>query len=166
MTGENYDINEYHQTVFPKTIALKPLPPEIPKEYADDFDEARKVVEISPQSSSALSRRILQHVIRSVYRIKKRDLYEEVREFIDTVKPPSSLADTLDAIRAVGNFAAHPIKNTATGQIEPVEPGEAEWLIELVEMLFDFAFVQPEREKQRKAALNAKLRAAGKPELP
>jgi hypothetical protein len=139
---------------------------EVPAEYTRDFDESRLVVDLSPQSSAALSRRTLQHVLRDVYKIKKRDLYEEVREFIDAIKPPSSLASSLDAIRAVGNFAAHPIKNTATGQIEPVEPGEAEWLIELVEMLFDFAFVQPEREKQRKAAINTKLRAAGKPELP
>jgi hypothetical protein len=33
----------------------------------------------------------------------------------------------LDAIRTIGNFAAHPIKSTSSGEIVDVEPGEAEW---------------------------------------
>ena len=46
-----------------------------------------------------------------------------------------------------------------------VEEGEAEWLIETLETLFDFAFIQPERLKRQKAALNAKLHEAGKPPM-
>jgi hypothetical protein len=38
------------------------------------------------------------------------------------------------------------IKKTATGQIGEVEQGEAEWLIEVLESLFDFSFVQLERK--------------------
>jgi hypothetical protein len=33
----------------------------------------------------------------------------------------------IDAIRNVGNFAAHPLKSTNTGLILDVEPSEAEW---------------------------------------
>jgi len=63
----------------------------------------------------------------------------------------------------VGNFAAHPIKDTNTGAITDVEEGEAELLIETLESLFDFAFVQPAKWAASKAAINAKLSAAGKP---
>jgi hypothetical protein len=65
----------------------------------------------------------------------------------------------------IGNFAAHPMKNTASGEIHDVEPGEAEWLVETIASLMDFTFVQPARFTERKSAMNAKLVAAGKPPL-
>ena len=51
---------------------------------------------------------------------------------------PSSLADNVDAVRQVGNFAAHPIKSTSIGEIVEVEENEAEWLLDVLEELFDF----------------------------
>ena len=50
--------------------------------------------------------------------------------------------------------------------ITEVEEGEAELLIDTLESLFDYAFVQPAKWVASKAAINAKLRAAGKPEIP
>ena len=58
------------------------------------------------------------------------------------------------------------MKRTVTGAILDVEAGEAEWNLDVVELLFDFYFVQPAISAKRKAALNLKLREAGKPELP
>ena len=43
-----------------------------------------------------------------------------------------------------------------------MEPGEAEWLLGLLEGLFDFYFVQPVASAKRKQALNQKLQSAGK----
>ncbi|MDR3455040.1 MAG: DUF4145 domain-containing protein [Rhodoferax sp.] len=76
---------------------------------------------------------------------------------------PSSLAGNVDAIRNIGNFAAHPMKDTNSGAILPVEPHEAEWNLDVLEGLFDFYFVQPAKDQAKIAALNAKLAAAGKP---
>ena len=45
----------------------------------------------------------------------------------------------------------------------PVEPGEAEWTLDVLDGLFDFYYVQPAVLAARKAALNAKLASAGKP---
>ncbi len=53
-------------------------------------------------------------------------------------------------------------KNTSPGEILPVEPEEAEWLIEVLEGPFDHYFVVPEREKSRRAKLAEKLKAAGR----
>ncbi len=47
-----------------------------------------------------------------------------------------------------------------------MEDGEAEWNLEVVEMLFDFCFVQPAIAAKRKADLNTKLKDAGKPLIP
>ena len=44
-----------------------------------------------------------------------------------------------------------------------VEPGEAEWNLDVLEALFDFYFVQPSILQAKLAALNAKLKEAGKP---
>lgn len=65
----------------------------------------------------------------------------------------------------VGNFAAHPIKSTDTGQVVEVEPGEAGWLLDVLERAFDFYFVQPDKARRQREALNEKLTEAGKPEL-
>lgn len=92
-------------------------------------------------------------------------LDNEITQVLDSGKLPSRLADNLDALRTVGNFAAHPIKSTSTGEVVDVEDGEAEWLLDVLEDLFDFYFVLPVRAQGRRDALNAKLRDAGKPEL-
>jgi hypothetical protein len=52
-----------------------------------------------------------------------------------------------------------------TREIVPVEPGEAEWNLDVLESLFDFYFVAPARTKARRDALNKKLADAGKKPL-
>lgn len=75
------------------------------------------------------------------------------------------LAESVDAIRNIGNFAAHPMKSTSTGEIVEVGPGEAEWILDVIEALFDFYFVQPAKLKAKRDALNSKLHDLGKPPM-
>jgi hypothetical protein len=58
------------------------------------------------------------------------------------------------------------MKDTQTGMVLDVEPVEAEWTLDLLDRLFDELIVQPATSAVRKQALNAKLKAAGKPEIP
>lgn len=69
--------------------------------------------------------------------------------------PPYIEELLLDAVRHFSNFAAHPEKDIATGEIIDVEPGEAEWCLEIVEKLFDHYFVQPARAAARKIELDS-----------
>lgn len=117
----------------------------------------------SPKASAALSRRCLQAVLKDKGGAKKRDLADQIDEVASSV--PSHIADDLHAVRNIGNFAAHTQKSTATGAILDVEEGEAEWNLDVLELLFDFYFVQPAISAKRKAALNAKLQQAGKPPI-
>ena len=119
----------------------------------------------SPKASAALARRCLQNLLRMKGGIKNGDLANEIQQIIDGEKLPSYLLDTLDAVRNIGNFAAHPIKNHSTGEIVDVEIGEAEWTLDVLEALFDFYFIQPKMIDQKKEALNKKLKDAGKPEM-
>jgi Domain of unknown function (DUF4145) len=107
----------------------------------------------------------LQSVLRDEFKIKHASLAQEIEEFIQRKDVPSYLTEAVDAVRNIGNFAAHPLKDTNTGEMVEVEPGEAEWLLEVNESLFDFAFVQPKRLEERKKNLNAKLSAMGKPAM-
>jgi len=151
--------------VWPKGSSRPPLPKEVPSEFASDYEEACLVLPDSAKASAALSRRCLQHVLREVAKVKHSDLSKAIQEILDRGTLPSHIAEALDAVRNNGNFAAHPIKSQHTGEVIDVEPGEAEWNLDVLESLFDFYFVQPAVLAGKKAALNQKLKAAGKPPL-
>lgn len=145
--------------------SFHPIPSEVPPEVGADLQEAYAVLPYSPQASAALSRRILQHILKEYAGTTKRELADQIQEVIDGGKLPSLLAEQIDAIRNTGNFAAHPLKSKHTGEILPVEVGEAEWNLETLDSLLDFYFVHPARVEARKKALNAKLSEGGKPEM-
>jgi hypothetical protein len=152
--------------VRPKTILREPPPPKVPGDIANDYLGAAAVLADSPKASAALSRRCLQHFFHKVVGVKKADLAREIDEVMASGVLPSNIADELDKIRIVGNFAAHLNKATATGIILDVEPGEAEWNLEVLQDLFDFYYVRLERSKQLKDDINKKLTAAGKQPIP
>lgn len=152
--------------VFPLQTARPPVPNEVKQESVDiasDYQESALVLNLSPKASSALSRRCLQAVLREKGNANQHNLSDQ----IDTVMPhlPTYISESIDAIRNIGNFAAHPMKDQASGQIVDVEPGEAEWNLDVLAMLFDFYYVQPTLAKKKRDALNAKLKAAKKPPM-
>src|SRR5437870_4737251 len=108
--GQDLEV-ERELAVYPKVIA-RPVPPEVPVQYAEDFIEANLVLRDSPKASAALSRRCLQNLLRDVAGVKPGDLYTEIGEVLP--KLPSDLAEAVDAVRAIGNFAAHPMKSKST----------------------------------------------------
>ena len=152
-------------TVWPKTSFRPPCPPEVPKEIADDYNEACLVLGDSLKASAALSRRCLQNLLRDAAKVKHGDLANEIQQVLDSKSLPSYIAEAIDAIRNIGNFAAHPQKSRVTGDIMPVEPGEAEWNLDVLESLFDFYYVQPSIIQQKRNALNQRLNEAGKPSM-
>jgi len=147
---------------YPKGSNRPPVPIEVPPEFADDYSEACLVLPDSPKASAALSRRCLQNLLREKAGVKHTNLADEIQQVIDSGNLPSYLVDVIDAIRNVGNFAAHPVKSQKTGEILPVEPQEAEWNLDVLEALFDFYFVQPSMVKKKRTALDNKLGEAGK----
>ena len=151
--------------VCPKGIARSPIPSEVPERYASDFKEACLTLSDSPKASAALSRRCLQNILRDEAKVKKADLSKEIDEVLSSKQLPTYLADSVDAIRNLGNFAAHPTKSTNTGMIVDVESGEAEWLLDVLEGLFDFYFIQPIQLRKKRDMLNKKLADAGKPPM-
>lgn len=152
------------RVVQPKSASRPAAPAEVPAELAEDFNEACAVIEDSPKASAALSRRCLQGILR-MNGYTQKDLAPAIDAILQAKQLPSFLADSLDSVRNVGNFAAHPMKDTNTGAIVPVEPHEAEWNLEVLEGLFDFFYVAPAKEQKKRDALNAKLAGANKPPM-
>jgi len=151
--------------VRPKGSNRPPVPPEVPPDFTEDYAEACLILPDSPKASAALSRRCLQHILREKAGIKSSNLFTEIQGVLDSNALPSYIADIVDAVRNVGNFAAHPTKSQSTGEIIEVEVGEAELNLDVLEALFDFYFTQPARIAERKAAINQKLEDAGKPPM-
>jgi hypothetical protein len=159
-----YDIG-YRLLVHPKVASRAGLSPSVPLQFAADYSEACLVVADSPKASAALSRRCVQHLLREQAKVKQGNLSEEIQEVLDAKALPVYLAEAIDGIRNIGNFAAHPMKSKQTGEIVEVEPGEADWLLDTLEGLFNFYFVQPDLLRKRQEALNEKLKQVGKPPM-
>lgn len=151
---------------YPRSTQRKSTPPEIPDAIKEDYEEACMVLADSNKASAALSRRCLQAILRS-QGYTQRDLAQQIDALLVEQDPakaiPTALRETVDVIRNFGNFSAHPVTDQTTLQIIDVEPGEAEWCLDILEDMFDYYYVKQALAKTRKAALDAKLTAAGKP---
>lgn len=158
-------VTRYNIMIYPKAISRTLISNDVPYVFSQDYKEACMVIADSPKASAALSRRCLQNILREKTKVKKSNLSNEITKVLESKELPSYLSEPIDAIRNIGNFAAHPTKSTNTGEVVDVEPGEAEWLLDVLEGLFDFYFVQPETLKRKRDALNKKLAEIGKPEM-
>lgn len=149
--------------IWPRAAARKTLPEGLPDHIAADYKEAALLLPHSEKASAALSRRCLQSLLVEAAHTKARDLACQIDEILPTL--PGYLQQQLDAVRNIGNFAAHPQKSKATGEIIDVEPGEAEWNLDVLDQLFDFYYEQPRIAQEKRDALNKKLAAAAKPPM-
>ncbi len=162
---ENKFLIEKTIQVYPKGISRAPCPLEVDEIFSVEYEEACLVIQDSPKASAALSRRCLQSLLREKVGVQKDNLEKEINEAIEKERYPSYIAGLLHALRQVGNFSAHPQKNTSTGEIIEVEPGEAELCLDILESLFDFHFVLPSKIASQKEKINEKLEKAGKPTI-
>ena len=163
--GNGHPGEDWRQ-IYPIGASRGPVPPEVPDDIRQDYVEACNVLPISAKASAALSRRCLQNVLHA-HNYKAKDLAKEIDLLMNETDPkkalPHKLRETVDGIRNFGNFSAHPIDDKTTFQIIDVDPHEAEWCLQILEDIFEHFYVGPAMAKAMKAALDAKLAAAGKP---
>lgn len=152
----------WDQIIYPLSSIRGNAPEEVPWTISSDYNEACLVEPYSKKASWALARRCLQSILIDQW-IKWKDLNTQIDNVISTL--PSQLADSIDSIRVIGNFSAHPIKSTNTWEIIDVEPEETEWILDVLESLFDYYYVQPKLLEEKKAKLNQKLAEAWKQPL-
>ncbi|MBP1040392.1 DUF4145 domain-containing protein [Vagococcus sp. BWB3-3] len=124
--------------VNPDSLAQS-FPEYIPKSIRQDYEEACKIVRLSPKASATLSRRCLQGMIRDYWEISgKNNLFEEIDAIKDKVTP--QVKEVLDSVRQIGNIGAHMEKDI--NLIVDIEPDEAQQLINLIEYLMNQWYIQ------------------------
>jgi len=157
--NDQFPWNEYSRSSF--SLEDKPLmqwkikpdstyrkyPSYIPEAIRIDYEEACKILSLSPKASATLSRRSLQGMIRDFWGISKGRLVDEIDAIKGNVDPVTW--DAIDALRKVGNIGAHMEKDI--NLIIDVEAGEAEALIQLIETLMQEWYINRyERELRMK----------------
>ena len=108
---------------------------EVPESLREDYREACAVLSINAKASAALSRRILQTVLKE-QGYSSDNLATQIENVLKEQNSrnalPSALHTTVDAIRNFGNFSAHPLTDKTSLQIIDVEPEEAEWCLNII----------------------------------
>jgi hypothetical protein len=109
--------------------AAKEFPSYIPQAILDDYREACFIKDLSPRAAATLARRCLQGMIRDFWNVRgKHSLADEIGAIEDKIDPLTK--DAIDAVRKVGNIAAHMEQDP--NLVIDVEPGEAGQLISLI----------------------------------
>jgi hypothetical protein len=132
----------------------KPQPASVPKVLADDYYEACAIRDLSPKASATLSRRCIQGMIRDFCGITKNRLIDEIvalEKLSDEGSAPKGVepetVDAIDHVRKIGNIGAHMEKDINV--IVDVDPGEAEALTDLIELLFDEWYVARDKREAK-----------------
>lgn len=160
LLGESKKTGEQGEfRVWPKG-AVRPVAPEVPQPYAGNFREACTVLPDSSNASAAISRRCLQSLLVNEGGAKKGKLVKQIEEVVDSKQLRPQLADNLHYVRKVGNLGAHETKNDHTGEVVDATVEEAEWLVEVLEGLFEHYFVEPQRERKRREEFDARIQAS------
>ena len=139
---------------------------DVPDSFKADYVEACNVLLVSPKASAALSRRVLQGILKD-NGYQSSNLAKQIDAVLAESDPnkvlPQTIRETIDAVRNFGNFAAHPITEVTSLQVIDVEPEEAEWCLEIIEAIFDHYYVTPAKVAEKRKQLNQKLSQTGKP---
>ncbi|WP_157369469.1 DUF4145 domain-containing protein [Zavarzinella formosa] len=150
---------------YPRASVRSAPSPDVPKIFADDYIEACQALDDSARASAALGRHCLRNLLHDVANIRLASLNQEITVLIAAKALPAELSRQLDELRTLGNYAAHPGRGVSSGEILPVEPGEAEETLETLAGLFKFYFVNPAAERKKREFDALKRAAAGQPPL-
>jgi hypothetical protein len=114
-----------------------PLPNEdLPDEIKEDFNEARQVFPISPRSSAALLRLVIQKLCKHLG-YPGKDLNDDIGKMVGNGLGPA-VQQAFDAVRVIGNESVHP------GQIDlRDDPDMALKLFDLVNFIVQKMITEP-----------------------
>ncbi len=140
--------------LWPRAIPADKSPAGLDPNFKKVYDQARNVFSLSPMASAVLARRCLQHVIRTQLAITRKTLFDEIAEAVKRDELSKPTRDALDHVRTIGNWGAHPVEDQSSTLID-VTQEEAEYTLNVLELLFNDLYVVP----QRTAAMQAKIQA-------
>ena len=161
LEGLTGDIRARSLNFYPNSNA-KQFPDYIPEAIRNDYEEAYSIIHLSPKASATLARRCLQGIIRDFWGIKLNTLNQEITALKNEIS--ADLWNAIDSLRQLGNIGAHMEKDINT--IIDIDPGEAEILIQLIELLIKEWYINREERNQLLAqipSINVKKQEQRKP---
>lgn len=141
--GVGDQVQDVSAFIRPNSTA-KQYPEYVPQPIRTDYEEACAVLHLSPKSSATLARRCLQGMIRDFWGIHKSNLNDEISALEDKI--PTDLWIALNDLRQLGNIGAHMEKDT--NLIIDIDAGEADSLIQLIELLIKEWYIAREERKK------------------
>lgn len=162
-TGGTIQLSE--QRIFPISDA-KIFPDYIPAHIRQDYEEACKIVSLSPKASATLSRRCLQEMIRDFWRINnhfwsdhpnlckelhirdigKPNLWQEIRAVEETCSIDELLIKVFKALKDLGNIGAHP--TVSSSEMIDVNADEAIMMVQFIEILMERTYIKRENDNR------------------
>ena len=97
-----------------------------------------------PKASATLARRCLQGMIHDFWDIKEKNLNAEITALKTHI--PRMQWEAIDAVRKIGNIGAHMEKDVEL--MVDVDPGEAEKLLKVIELLFKNWYIAEHENQQ------------------
>jgi hypothetical protein len=129
------------EMIYPNTTTA-PLPEEdMPDEIKEDFNEARQVFSISPRSSAALLRLVIQKLCKHLG-YPGKDINSDIGKMVANGFDPL-IQQAFDAVRVIGNEAVHP------GQIDLRDDKDTTLqLFNLVNFIVEELITKPRRVQE------------------
>ncbi len=142
---------------WPVSSARARLSDDVPEEYSDDYHTAAQIIYFSPEASAAISRRSLHRLLAAEVHAGHGGLAEQIRQATLAPDLPAYLKQALRKLTAVAKLEPDSAKSLHPEALSGVEPGEAEWLLEVLQSLYDLYFVEPARMQRRQDALEESI---------
>ena len=128
--------------------------PAIPEDIYKDYDEACRLLPVSPNASATYARRCIQHMLRHKFKLKPGKLQNEINTLAGIANPVNQeVIDALDGIRKLGKFKALPEDDVKV--IVDISASEAKRMIDVIEILLHDWFIAPEEHNRRLAELRS-----------
>jgi hypothetical protein len=144
----------------PQSSMRPRLSQDVPLGYADDYHAACQIYYYSPQSTAALSRRLLQRLLADKAGAGDGDLVDQIRRAVLGPDMPAYLKQGLQMYSRLARLDSTPGKSAHPEALASVEPGEAEWLLDVLQSMFDLYFVQPARLQRKQNSIEEMIAPA------
>lgn len=138
---------------WPQSSMRPRLSEDVPLDYADDYHAACQIYFYSPESTAALSRRLLQRLLAAKAGAGDGALVDQIRRAVLGPDMPAYLKQGLQMYSRLARLDSEENKSLRPEALAGVEPGEAEWLLDVLQSMFDLYFVQPARLQRKQQSI-------------
>lgn len=149
----------------PQSSMRPRLSQDVVPEYADDYHAACQVYFHSPESTAALSRRLLHRLLADKAGAADGGLVDQIRRAVLGPDMPAYLKQGLQMYSRLAKLESEESKSLHPEALAGVQPGEAEWLLDVLQSMLNLYFVQPARLQRKQHVIEEMIAPPAQPAL-